>query len=295
MGIYKLVVIGILAVLIVGIYFYTHRASRELRIATTTSLYNTGLLDFIVDKFNDIYPEVEVKILALGSGAALETAARGDADLVIVHAPSLERKYIDMGVLIRHKILTYNYFVLVGPSNDPAEVRNADSIIEAFRRIYSTGSKGKAVFISRGDNSGTHVKELSIWKMAGIEPGGDWYIESGSGMAQTLVIADEKNGYTLSDIGTYVYLKENGRINNLEILYSNDEMLINIYSIYIVNPDRFKDINYDDAKLFYEFVLKNIGNILYEYNNRFPVTLFHPIYESDIEWLEGKWLEMAGG
>ncbi len=292
LGIYKLIVLAVTVVILLGIFYYIGYGRREVRIATTTSLYNTGLLDFIVDSFRERYPEIDVKILPLGSGAALETGSRGDADLVLVHAPKLEKSYIDMGILTAHRIIAYNYFILVGPKDDPANVSNQESIIDAFKVIYTAGSMGKAYFISRGDRSGTHIKELSIWSKIGIKPSGEWYIESGSGMAQTLIIANEKGGYTLSDIGTYIALKENGRIDNLVILYSGDDELINIYSIYLVNPEKVAGVNYGDAYILYKFIIDNIRYFIEEYNSKYSVKLFYPADNEDI--LMDKWWMLAG-
>lgn len=207
----------------------------RVRISTTTSLYATGLLDYLASKYEETHPGVAIDFLPVGSGQALKLAADGEVCAVFVHAPQLEIRYIKDGVLEDHRIIAYNYFVIVGPRDDPAGVRSASNATEAFRRIYEAGEAGEAVFISRGDNSGTNVKELSIWEAADLDPGGrPWYKEVGKGMADTLVMADEMRAYTLSDIGTYLKLRKDGVLKNVELLYANSTELINIYSTYLV-------------------------------------------------------------
>jgi tungstate transport system substrate-binding protein len=229
-------VVGIVAIAVLMYYLtYHHEGVVRVRVTTTTSLYATGLLEYLEEVFKKTHPGVEIDFIPVGSGEALRRAAQGDACLVFVHAPSLERRYIEQGVLERGSIFAYNYFIIAGPADDPANVRKASSAVDAFKRIYDAGEKGLARFVSRGDRSGTHVKELSLWRMAGLDPRGrPWYIERGAGMAETLVTASELNAYTLSDMGTFLKLKREGRIPGLEILYTNSSELINIYSVYLV-------------------------------------------------------------
>ncbi len=209
----------------------------RLRVATTTSLYATGLLDALASDFEALHPGVRVEFIPVGSGEALRRAADGTVCVVLVHAPSLERVYIERGIITHHVIFAYNYFVIVGPRDDPADVREARSAVDAFRRIYEAGVEGRALFVSRGDNSGTHVRERMLWRLAGLDPEPGrcpWYLETGSGMAATLRVADEKRAYTLSDIGTFAKLRGDGAIHNLVILYTNSSELINVYSGYLV-------------------------------------------------------------
>ncbi len=248
----------------------------RVRVATTTSLYATGLLDYLAEEYRGVEPGVVVDYVAVGSGAALEIAARGDACAVFVHAPSLEKKYLEKGLIEEHRIIAYNYFVVVGPRDDPAGVRGAGSAVEAFEKIYAAGEEGRAVFVSRGDNSGTHVKELSLWRAAGLDPRGrPWYFETGSGMGETLVKANELRAYTLSDIGTYLKYKSLGRIPVLEILYTNSTELINIYSTYLsakcTGPERRA------AEGFLEFVYENQEKLIGGYGvEEYGQPLFYP-------------------
>lgn len=223
--------------------FYTLREEGVvlLRVATTTSLYDTGLLDKLAAVFEQEHPNVRIQFVAVGTGQALRLAADRSVCMVLVHAPNLEKLYIERGVLRDHVIFAYNFFVIVGPRSDPANVSRASSPVDAFRRIYEAGVEGRAVFVSRGDCSGTYVRERVIWMEAGLDPrpGRDpWYISAGAGMAATLRVADEKRGYTLSDIGTFAALYSRGALHNLVLLYPRGGgkplLLMNVYSAYIV-------------------------------------------------------------
>ncbi|MCE4602937.1 MAG: substrate-binding domain-containing protein [Desulfurococcales archaeon] len=264
----------------------------ELRVSTTTSLYNTGLLDYLADEFSRENPRIYVEFIAVGTGEALKRAERGDACLTLVHAPSLEKSYKEKGVLGEGRIIAYNYFIIAGPPNDPAKVRDAPSAAEAFRRIAEAGYQGKAIFVSRGDNSGTHIKELSLWRLAGVVPQGEWYRESGQGMAQTLVIASELGAYTLSDIGTYLKLKAEERLPGIVELYHNSSELLNIYSAYPVTSCSGEEAR--AAQDFLEFLWERqdlIGSYgLEEYGQ----PLFYPA-EDKLEWLEEEWNRLARG
>ena len=214
-------------------------APRALTLATTTSVNDTGLLDALLPDF-ERRTGIDVKVIAVGTGQALEVARRGDADVVLVHAPDLERDFMRQGHAAGHWRLMYNHFLIVGPSSDPARIRAATSASQAFKRI----AEARTEFVSRGDKSGTHQRELSIWKAAKIEPGGDWYLSAGSGMAATLRLADEKDAYGLTDIGTYLALKSALR---LKPLYDRGNELLNPYSIMPVNPKKHPTANYDGA------------------------------------------------
>lgn len=294
---YILIFIALFAIGLLGLQAIELFLEREtyLRVTTTTSLYATGLLDRLGEEFMESNPGIFIEFIAVGSGEALRRASMGDADLVLVHAPNLELRYIMDGVLIEGEIFAYNYFVVVGPREDPAGVNGLNDAVEAFRRIYQAGLKGEAEFISRGDNSGTHNRELYIWEAAGLKPMGEWYIEAGSGMAETLRIADEKNAYTLSDIGTYLKLRSEGAIRRLEIHVSGDKLLINIYSAYIVNPDKISGVNYEAAKKFLEFLLSpQAQEIIREYGvEEAGVQMFYPVTDTDIEELRKTWHQFA--
>ncbi len=287
------VTIIILLLALAGVYIYTQTtlSHKVLRVSTTTSLYATGLLDELAKKFEETHPNVIIHYIPVGSGEALKKASLGDADLVLVHAPNLEKKYIDMGVLIDGEIFAYNYFIIVGPPNDPAGIKGLKNATQAFKKIMEAGESGIALFVSRGDNSGTNNRELYIWNRLGVRPSGDWYIEAGAGMAQTLEIADEKAAYTLSDTGTYLKLKKTGAIHNLDILVSGDPILINVYSVYLVNPDKFSGINYQLAKEFKEFIVSNTGKkLIGEYGlEEFGEPLFHPATKDNINELREAW------
>ncbi len=282
---------------VLGLVAYNYLLTQKtvLRVSTTTSLYATGLLERLADEFRKTHPDVVIQFIPVGSGEALRKASMGDADLVLVHAPNLEQKYINDGLLIEGGIFAYNYFVIVGPPSDPANIKGLDNATEAFRKIFEAGEKGEALFVSRGDNSGTHNRELFIWRKTGLNPRREWYIESGSGMAQTLQIANEKEAYTLSDIGTYLKLKKTGVINNLEILVSGDPDLINIYSVYIVNPKKINGIKYDLAKEFREFLLGTKGQkIIGEYGvEDYGANLFYPVDPSKLNELKSIWRYFA--
>ena len=233
-----------------------------LRVSTTTSLYATGLLDMLSDKFSEKYPNIRVEFIAVGSGAALRLAEKGDVDMILVHAPNLEVEYIDKGVIVDGKIFAYNTFVIVGPSDDPAGISGKDPII-AMTCIYDACERGEAVFVSRGDESGTHQRELLLWSLAGLDPQDkEWYVETGTGMSETLLYANERNAYTLSDIGTYLKLKSEGRLAYLTCLVDQGRELMNIYSVYIVNYKKYTGVRKDIAEKFMEFLLSDEGQEL---------------------------------
>ena len=212
-------------------------APRPVTLATTTSVQDTGLLDALLPGFEHS-TGIDVKVIAVGTGQALQLARRSDADVALVHAPDLEREFIRQGHSAGHWRLMYNYFVIVGPAKDPAKGGSASTAAQAMKRI----ADAKALFVSRGDTSGTNQKELALWKAAKIKPAGDWYIEAGSGMAATLRLADEKDAYTLSDIGTYLSQKSRLR---LVVLYERGGELLNQYSLMAVSPNKHPSVNYD--------------------------------------------------
>jgi len=267
----------------------------RVRIATTTSLYATGLLDYLAEKFEEEHPNVRLEFIAAGTGAALRYAERGDACMILAHAPSLEKQYIEKGVLENGVIIAYNYFVIVGPNSDPAEINGSSKIIEAFKRIYSAGELGEAFFISRGDLSGTHLREQEIWKRTGLNPAGmDWYRQAAAGMEQTLIIANELSAYSLTDAGTYLRLAREGRVPRLSILYANpeDPDAINIYSAYLVRGCSGDERRY--ATLFLKFLIENQRMIGGFGKGEYKQPLFHPAEERLME-LEDLWSRLASG
>jgi len=199
-----------------------------------------------------------VVFIAVGTGQALRLAERGDVCGVLVHDPHLEKLYIDRGVLDAGVMFAYNFFVVVGPRSDPANVSTAGSAVEAFTRIFRAAEAGKALFVSRGDSSGTHQRETMLWKKAGLDPAGrSWYLECGCGMGEALLIANEERAYTLSDIATFERYKKSGRVGDLEVLYANSSDLytLNIYSGYVTK--RCSGVERDLALKFLEFVYEN--------------------------------------
>lgn len=215
---------------------------RSIILATTTSTQDSGLLDVLVPLF-ERKSGYRVKTVSVGTGQALALAARGDADVVLVHAPSLEKRYVAAGKLLNRRLVMYNDFVIVGPKADPAKVGAANSAVTALKLI----AQAKAVFVSRGDNSGTHTLERSLWQSAGIEPKGSWYLESGQGMGATLAIANERNAYTITDRGTYLAFHKR---QSLGVLLDGDKALFNVYSVMEVNPANGPRVKTAGAKAF---------------------------------------------
>lgn len=211
----------------------------RLLLATTTSTDNSGLLAAVLPRFTATYG-IDVDVVAVGSGAALELARRGDADVLLVHAPAAELALLAEGYAVNRRYLMSNTFLVVGPAEDPAGVAGAGSAAEALSRIAQAG----ATFVSRGDNSGTHLKELELWAAAGIAPSWPRYLEIGQGMEQALFIADEQQGYTLTDSGTYLALM--ARLE-LAILFDADPLLANPYHLMAVNPTVYPSVNFAGA------------------------------------------------
>ena len=221
--------------------------SKNIILSTTTSTQDSGLLDVLVPLFEK-QTGYSVKTISVGTGQALTLAAKGDADVALVHAPSLEKQYVAEGKLINRRLVMYNDFVIIGPKDDPAKIKSAKTAVAALKLI----EQAKSRFVSRGDNSGTHNLEKSLWKEAGIEPKGAWYIESGQGMGATLGIANERNAYAITDRGTYLAL---GKRVNLPFLVEGDRLLLNIYSVMEVNPANGPRINTTGGKAFADFMV----------------------------------------
>ncbi len=220
---------------------------KEVILATTTSTQDSGLLDVLIPLFEQ-KTGYKVKPIAVGTGQALAMGERGEADVLLVHAPASEMKLVESGVAVNRQPVMHNDFIVVGPKGDPAGIKGLKTATEAFGKI----AQDQAFFVSRGDDSGTHKKEKDIWKKAGVEPGGQWYQESGSGMGQTLNIASEKQGYTLTDRATYLALKKNLA---LEILLEGEANLLNIYHVMQVNPQKFDKVNAEGGKAFVDFFI----------------------------------------
>ncbi|MCL6570585.1 MAG: substrate-binding domain-containing protein [Bacillus sp. (in: Bacteria)] len=222
-------------------------APTEMILATTTSTQDSGLLDVLIPMFEK-ENNVKVKTIAVGTGQALEMGTKGEADVLLVHAPKSEQVLVDNGDAINYKRVMYNDFILVGPSDNPAGV-SGDDINAAFKKLAET----QATFVSRGDDSGTHKKELGIWTTGNIQPTGDWYVSTGQGMGQTLQVAAEKKGYVLTDRATWLAQSKN--LSDLKIVVEGGKDLMNIYHVMQVNPEKSDIINSKDAEKFVEFMI----------------------------------------
>jgi tungstate transport system substrate-binding protein len=221
--------------------------TRTITLATTTSVRDTGLLDMLVPAF-ERQTGIEVLVVAVGSGQALDMGGRGDADVLLTHAPDAEEKFMAEGHGSQRRLFMHNDFVLVGPKLDPAGVSGEESVTGVLAQL----AKSNAPFVSRGDESGTHLKEKQIWEAAGIIPNGGWYIRAGSGMVQTLRMASEKRAYTLSDRGTYLAQRSS---LDLAILSQGDPLLRNQYAVIVVNPAKHPHVKAAAARRFADFLL----------------------------------------
>jgi tungstate transport system substrate-binding protein len=249
-----------------------HAADR-LKLSSTTSTDNTGLLAYILPIFT-AQTGIRVDVIAVGTGKALKLAENGDVDVTLVHAPSREKSFVEAGFGVNHRTVMANYFVIVGPEADRAGVGKAGSAEQAFERM----AKMQVPFVSRGDDSGTHSKEQNIWKagLGGVPQGKSWYLESGKGMGETLTIADEKHGYTLSDSGTY--LKYSDKVD-LKILFSRrSDLLYNPYGIVAVNPARHPHVNYIGAIQLIGFLTSPEGQkLIGDFKDKLGNQLFEPL------------------
>jgi len=226
-------------------------ANPNLILATTTSLQDSGLLDVLVPAFEK-QSGYTVKPVAVGSGQAMTMGKECNADVLFVHSPTQEQAFMDAGSGVDRRLVANNYFWIVGPASDPAKISGTTSAVDAFKKIADSQS----TFVTRGDNSGTNTKELALWKSAGIQPKGSWYLESGQGMGPTLQIASEKNGYTLTDTATFLANKSK---LDLQPLLKTDKSLINIYSVIGVNPAKCPKVNAEGAKAWEDYVTSPAG------------------------------------
>jgi len=236
--------------IIISLTTPVHAQQKTIILATTTSTQDSGLLDVLIPVFEK-QTGYFVKTIAVGSGQAMAMGQKGEADVLLVHSPAAEKKFVAEGFGINRRLIMHNDYIIVGPPEDPAKIRGMKSSQESFRKIASA----KTLFVSRGDNSGTHSKEREIWKAGGISAEGEkWYQQTGLGMGQTLNVAAEKKGYTLADRGTYLALKKN---LNLDILVEGDAILLNIYHVIEVNPAKWPKVNTAGAKAFADFMVSN--------------------------------------
>jgi len=239
--------IAALAVLAAG-----SAGARDLRLATTTSTDNSGLLKVILPQFEAKYG-LKVRVIAVGTGKALKLGENGDADVLLVHAPALELAFMEAGHGVNRRKVMHNDFLVVGPTADPARIHGSRDAVAAFKQIADKGAK----FISRGDKSGTEEKEMSFWPLTGVEPvGAAWYVSAGLGMGEVLTMAAELQGYTLTDRGTYAaYRAKSG----LQVMVEGDPRLFNPYSVIAVNPAKYPDIDFKDATSFSDWITSAEG------------------------------------
>jgi tungstate transport system substrate-binding protein len=245
-----IIVLGIVALLLVSGGTPVQAQEKTVILATTTSTQDSGLLDVLIPIFEK-KTGYFVKTIAVGSGQAMAMGQKGEADVLLVHSPAAEEKFVAENFGINRRLIMHNDYIIVGPSEDPAKIKGLKSASESFKRIASA----KALFLSRADKSGTHSKEMDIWKKAGLNPEGEkWYQQTGLGMGQTLNVTAEKKGNTLADRGTYLALKKN---LGLDILVEGDAILLNIYHVIEVNPAKWPKVNVPGGKAFADFMVSN--------------------------------------
>ncbi len=245
--------------------------SKNVILATTTSTQDTGLLDVLVPIFEK-KTGYSVKTIAVGSGQAMAMGRKGEADVMLVHSPEDEKKLVDEGFGKNRRIVMHNDFIIVGPTDDPAGVKTAKSAAAAFKAVADAG----ALFLSRGDNSGTHSREKAIWGKSGVNPVGQkWYQETGLGMGQTMAVAAEKKGYTLTDRGTWLSMREK---LGLPLLAEGDPSLLNVYHVIEVNPAKWEKVNTAGAKAFADFIVaKEAQDVIASFGiDKYGKPLFFP-------------------
>ncbi|HOW57943.1 MAG TPA: substrate-binding domain-containing protein [Smithellaceae bacterium] len=242
------IVIVLLVILIAGIGYAQTPQQKNIILATTTSTQDSGLLDELIPVFEK-KTGYFVKTIAVGSGQAMKMGQKGEADVLLVHSPDAEIKFVAENYGVNRRLVMHNDFIILGMAADSAKIKGTKSAGDAFKKIAAAGS----LFISRGDKSGTHAKEMKIWNGVGINPEGQkWYQQTGLGMGNTLGVAAEKKGYTLADRGTYLAMKKN---LGLDILVEGDAALLNIYHIIEVNPAKWPKVNAAGSKAFADFMV----------------------------------------
>ena len=248
-------------------------ASKTLILATTTSTQDSGLLDVLVPMFEK-QSGYFVKTISVGSGQAMKMGEKGEADVLLVHSPDAEKAFVAQGFGVNRRLVMHNDFIILGPAKDPAKVRGSKTAAEALKKIADSGS----LFLSRGDNSGTHAKEKGLFKAAGINPEGQkWFQQTGLGMGETLNVAAEKGGYLLADRGTYLALNKKTRLG-LQILVSGEPKLLNIYHVIEVNPAKWPSVNSAGAKAFGDFMVsKKAQDVIRSFGKKeYGAALFFP-------------------
>ena len=247
---------------------------RVLTLATTTSTENSGLLKYLLDPWQ-AETGISVRVIAVGTGKALKLAERGDADLLLVHAREREDAFVDAGFGIERRDLMWNDFVVLGPPGDPAGVKGLPDVAAALRQIADRG----ATFVSRGDDSGTHIREQALWKAAGVEPEGkEWYLKAGQGMGPCLTMADERRAYILSDRGTYIAVRA---AKELDVLVEGDRRLRNPYGIILVNPAKHPRVHQGPARKLHAYLTSPEGQRRIGAFRKDREVLFHPAFDGD--------------
>ena len=245
--------------------------AKRLKFATTTSIANSGILSPLLSAYKK-KQEITVHPIITGTGKALELGKHGDVDLVLTHAPKLEHVFIKKKHGINKKEIMFNYFLVAGPPSKKPLLKS-EKVVDILKQI----AKKKYSWISRGDNSGTHVKEIELWKNAKLNPLGKWYLSSGLGMGRSLIIAEEKNAFILSDRGTYLSFLHRNKINLRIVFDRKDKNLLNVYSVIQVNPIKHKNILYNEARKFSDFLLSNTAQCIIKKFKIKKVPLFYPV------------------
>jgi tungstate transport system substrate-binding protein len=295
------ILVAFLLIAIIGATYiaWPRPETGRLIVSTTTSLYDTGVIDMIEDAFEEGH-QIDLQFISVGTGLAITHAERGDADMILVHAPNNELAFMEGGYGVNRKIIAYNYFTIVGPPDDPAGIRGMDTP-EALETLVEMGRKDESVWVSRGDDSGTHSKEMGLWSQVGFEAPelGEkpWYVEAGTGMGKTLQIAEERQGYTLADMGTYLKYRESGLVS-LEMMVVTVPSLINVYSAIAVNPETVQGAAFEVAMEFIEFLVSEEGQTqIGEYGKEnYGMSLFNPavgVLETASDPETAGWIEEA--
>jgi tungstate transport system substrate-binding protein len=275
-----LVAIIILVIVIVSVFAYEQYMNSQksiILLATTTSTYDSGLLDYLIPEFESKY-NAEVHVTSVGTGEAIERGKRGDADLVLVHSKKLELEFINSTYGIHRVGVMYNDFLIIGPLSDPAGISDLTNATEAFKRISDTGAEGNAIFVSRADKSGTNTLELSIWSKLGMAPSNEtqeWYLEAGAGMGTVLRMSNEKGAYTLTDRATWTTYKN--ELTNMAVLVQGDKILLNPYAVILVNPEKYPQRNHKGALTLAKFMISEEGQSLIGGFTKEGEILFNPI------------------
>lgn len=267
------ILLGIVIIATVSIYFLYPRPTEQFIVSTTTSLYETGLLDILKQRFEQIYPGHNVSFISQGTGKAIATAQRGDADMILVHDPVKELAFLEEGYGVNRKIIAYNFFIIVGPDTDPADaggtspIEALDAIKAAGDALEAEGGNIPALWISRGDNSGTHAKEQRLWTAAGynyseirLEP---WYQEAGVGMTAALQLTDQIEAYTICDMGSYLSNYAQGNIQLVKHVDAGKDTL-NVYAAIACNPQSIATAKFEASMLFIEFLLSDDVQALFQ-------------------------------